>query len=83
MTANCQKVRLEDICSRIISGGTPKSTNAEFYEFGTVPWLDSKEVKFSRIYKTEEKITETGLSAVVVKWINKDPAFVDNVKETV
>lgn len=54
-------VKLGDICSTS-SGGTPKTTNREYYENGTINWLKSGEVSNGFIYYAAEKITELGLS---------------------
>lgn len=44
-------VPLGDICTRVCSGGTPKSNVEEYYN-GDIPWLNTKEVDFNRIYET-------------------------------
>ena len=60
--------RLGEVCSRVCSGGTPKSTNLSYYG-GEIPWLNTKEIDFNRIYSTEKTITESGLSNSSAKWI--------------
>ena len=45
--------RIEEICSKVVSGGTPKSTNPAFYYPEEVPWLKTGEVNYCRIYNTE------------------------------
>ena len=59
---------LGNLCSRIASGGTPKSTKSEYYD-GGIPWLNTKEVNFNRIYATERNISELGLKSSSAKWI--------------
>jgi type I restriction enzyme S subunit len=44
------------------SGGTPKSTNAEYYDNGKIPWINSGELNSSIITKTINYITESGLN---------------------
>ena len=44
------------------SGGTPKSTNAEYYDNGKIPWIYSGELNSSIITKTSNYITESGLN---------------------
>lgn len=56
-----EKVKLGDVCSKITSGGTPKSTNLLFYYPEEIPWLKTKEVNYSRIYNTETYISKEGL----------------------
>lgn len=76
MTSDWKECKLGDICSRVTSGGTPKTTNAEYYENGTIPWLNTKEVHFNRIYSTEKNITEAGLNNSSAKWISKNNIIV-------
>ena len=67
--------KIGSICKRICSGGTPKSTVDEFYG-GGIPWLNTKEVNFNRIYSTESTITEAGLKNSSAKWIDKNAVIV-------
>ena len=63
-----KEVRLGDVCTRVCSGGTPKSTNLSYYG-GKIPWLNTKEIDFNRIYFTEKTITDSGLNNSSAKWI--------------
>lgn len=63
-----KEVRLGDVCTRVCSGGTPKSTNLSYYG-GKNPWLNTKEIDFNRIYSTEKTITDSGLNNSSAKWI--------------
>ena len=63
-----KEVRLGDVCSRVCIGGTPKSTNLSYYG-GEIPWLNTKEIDFNRIYSTEKTITDSGLNNSSAKWI--------------
>ena len=67
--------RLGEVAKQIVSGGTPKSTQAEYYN-GNIPWLNTKEVKNCRIYATERQITELGLCNSSAKWIDKNSVIV-------
>ena len=62
------RVKIQHICSKICSGGTPKSTVTEYYG-GNIPWLNTKEINFNQIYKTEKTITNEGLNNSSAKWI--------------
>ena len=64
----CDVVQLGELCRKVVSGGTPKSTVAEFYD-GDIPWLNTKEVHFNRISQTERKISTLGLENSSAKWI--------------
>lgn len=74
--SNWEPFKIADICSNVTSGGTPKSTNPEYYENGTIPWLNTKEVNFNRIWSTEKQITEKALKESSAKWIPKNSVIV-------
>ena len=67
--------KLGDICKRVCSGGTPKSTEPTYYE-GDIPWLNTKEINFNRIYSTERCITQKGLDNSSAKWIDANCVIV-------
>ena len=67
--------RLGDICKRVCSGGTPKSTESTYYD-GNIPWLNTKEINFNRIYSTERCITQKGLDNSSAKWIDANCVIV-------
>lgn len=70
-----QEVRLGDVCEKVYSGGTPKSSNSMYYN-GNIPWLNTKEVHFNRIYKTEKYITSAGLENSSAKWVPSNSVIV-------
>ena len=70
-----KRIKIRHICSNICSGGTPKSTVSEYYG-GKIPWLNTKEVNFCRIYETERTITDEGLSNSSAKWISANTIIV-------
>jgi len=43
------------------SGGTPLSTNKEYYENGNIPWINSGEVNMPFIVSTKNFITQKGI----------------------
>lgn len=67
--------RLGDICRNVCNGGTPKSTEPSYYG-GNIPWLNTKEVNFCRINKTEKTITDSGFQNSSTKWIEKNSVIV-------
>ncbi len=71
MKSEWNRVQVGELCSRVCSGGTPKSTNSEYYG-GDIPWLNTREVNFNRISKTEGFITQAGLDNSSAKWIKKN-----------
>lgn len=62
-----QKVRIEDLCLKVTSGGTPSRKKAEFYSNGSIPWLKTGELKGWFIYDSQEKITEEAINSSSAK----------------
>lgn len=46
--------------AKIDAGSTPDRSNSKYWN-GYIPWIKTGEVKYSKIYETEEYITSTGL----------------------
>lgn len=69
-------VKLEDICKRVTSGGTPKANVVSYYSPPTIPWLKTKEVNYSRIYNTENYISEEGLNNSSAKLIEPNSIII-------
>ena len=57
-----------DICKKVCSGGTPTSSNPDYYD-GGIPWLNTNEVNFCNIYSTNKTISEEGLNHSAAKYI--------------
>lgn len=55
-----QKFTLDQVSVNIYSGGTPTTTNPDFWN-GNFPWLSSGETRNRYITKTEKSITEQGI----------------------
>ena len=60
---------------KTLSGGTPNSRIESYYN-GTIPWLNTKEIDFNRIYSTEKTITDDGLANSSAKWVPKHAVIV-------
>lgn len=56
--------KLGNLCTAVISGGTPNRKNADYYAKSGegIPWVKTQEIRDGRIYATEEFITELGLA---------------------
>ena len=63
-----ETVAIGDICS-LMTGGTPKSTVADYYEDGTVPWLVSGDIHKMEIRECEGRITEKGVANSNAKYL--------------
>ena len=70
-----KEYKLGDLCDSVCSGGTPSSKRKDYYD-GNIPWLNTKEVNFNRIYSTERNITEDGLNNSSAKWISENSVIV-------
>ncbi|MBR4834795.1 MAG: hypothetical protein IKU86_10775 [Thermoguttaceae bacterium] len=69
MLSGWRKTTVGGLGVRVCSGGTPKSSNPEFYALtGGIPWLNTKEIDFNRVRSTEKHITEAGFNASAAKW---------------
>lgn len=61
----------KDICIKICSGGTPLTSNQDYYN-GTVPWLRTQEVDWGYVYDTKIKITREAINNSSAKMIPAD-----------
>lgn len=69
-------IKIEDICIKVTSGGTPKTTNEAFYNPREVPWLKTAEVNYGRIYDTETYISKEGLARSSAKLIPENSVII-------
>lgn len=72
---NWKEYKVEEICSKVTSGGTPNTRKDEYYG-GNIPWVRTQEVNFNRLYDTEIKITEEGLNNSSAKWIPENSIII-------
>lgn len=63
-------------CIKIQNGGTPSRANAEYWDYGDIPWLTSGEVRQSIITSVDNTITEIGLKNSSAKWIDSRSTLV-------
>lgn len=61
-------VSLKWLCGRY-SGGTPDKNKLQFWESGTIPWLNSGAVNDGRIYEPSAYITQEAFENSSAKWI--------------
>ena len=67
---------IRECCSKIQNGGTPKRSESDYWNPGTIPWLTSSEVRQTLITATENMISELGLKRSSAKWVPKDSTVV-------
>lgn len=63
-----EAVRLGDVV-RMGSGGTPSSRTEKYYKGGTIPWINSGDLKDAVLNSVPLAITEAGLAASSAKWV--------------
>lgn len=55
-----QRVKIKSF-TEVITGGTPSTSKPEYWEEGTIPWLNSGELNQKIVTKSSNHITELGL----------------------
>lgn len=70
-----KEYNIGQLCCSVCSGGTPSSKHSEYYD-GSIPWLNTKEINFNRIYSTEKCISEEGLNNSSARWIKENAVIV-------
>ena len=69
-------IKIKDICSAVYSGGTPNKKHPEYYDGGEIPWLNTGEIAFNRICKTEKYISDIGFRSSSAKWVPANAVIV-------
>ena len=67
--------KIKDV-AQTYSGGTPTSTNSEYYDGGNIPWINSGELNNPIITSTSYYITEEGLKNSSAKLYPQDTVLV-------
>ena len=70
-----RKDKLFRLCDKMGSGGTPRSTNQEFYN-GDIPWIQSGDLTDNYVSETEKKITNEALASSSAKMFPKGTLLV-------
>ena len=60
--------KLGEVCTKVCSGGTPSTSNPEYYK-GNIPWLRTQDVDWKDVYDTDIKITEEAIKNSSAQWI--------------
>ena len=60
--------KLGEVCTKVCSGGTPSTSNPEYYK-GNIPWLRTQDVDWKDVYDTDIKITEEAIKHSSAQWI--------------
>ena len=68
-------LELGEICT-FMTGGTPTSTVADYYENGTIPWLVSGDIHKFEIHECEKRITEKGVENSNARFLPKNSVLI-------
>lgn len=60
-------LEVQDLCSRIGSGGTPSRTNKNYWDNPEINWFKTKELLDTFLFDSEEKISNIGLNNSAAK----------------
>lgn len=66
---------LLEVCETIFSGGTPSTTNIEYWN-GNIPWLSSGETRNKYIIETDKTITDLGLKESSARYAQKSDTVI-------
>ena len=55
--------------AKCYSGATPKTNISNYWDNGTIPWMNSGEVNLGRVFQTEKKITQLGYDSCSTKMV--------------
>ena len=53
--------KIEDVCTRIQAGGTPRRGKDEYWNNGTINWYTTGELQDNFLFGSKEKITEQSI----------------------
>ncbi|MCB0463930.1 MAG: restriction endonuclease subunit S [Flavobacteriaceae bacterium] len=67
--------KLFRLANKMGSGGTPKSTNQDYYN-GSIPWIQSGDLNDGLISKTKKTITQRGLNESSAKIFNSGTVLI-------
>jgi type I restriction enzyme S subunit len=67
---------IEDVCTRVTSGGTPSRREPSYYVDGIWPWVKTQELQDKWLDDTEEHITAEAVSASSAKVLPKNTVLV-------
>lgn len=60
----------------VITGGTPSTSKKQYWNNGTIPWLNSGELNKNRIYDSKKFITKEGLDNSSAKMMPPDTVLI-------
>ncbi|WP_232600138.1 restriction endonuclease subunit S [Photobacterium carnosum] len=76
MSFDSDSLQIQEICSKVCSGGTPSTRVKEFYIDGTIPWIKTKEVNNCKVFSAETYITEDAITKSSAKLIPENSVII-------
>jgi type I restriction enzyme, S subunit len=76
MESDWKRTTLGEVCTQVLTGGTPLKSNDDYFKNAIIPWLKTKEVNFCRIYETENHISDIGLRESAAKLVPTNSVIV-------
>ena len=70
-----REVRLEDVCEKIVGGGTPSTENPDYWQ-GHIPWITSADIVSYKTIKYRRYITDQALDNSATNLIPKNNIIV-------
>jgi type I restriction enzyme S subunit len=70
-----EMVKIKDF-AEVITGGTPSTKVKEYWEKGTIPWLNSGELNEDIVVKSDNYITNLGLEKSAARLMPKDTILI-------
>ena len=74
--ANWRVRSVEEVCTRVTSGGTPSRREPAYYIGGSWPWVKTQELKDGWLHDTEEHITDEAVARSSAKVLPKNSVLV-------
>ena len=62
--------------SKVFTGGTPATSNKEYWENGNIPWINSGEIQNCEVSNLSEFITEAGFASQNLHMLPKNTVVV-------
>ncbi|MFZ4589375.1 MAG: restriction endonuclease subunit S [Ignavibacteria bacterium] len=70
-----EKSKIKDF-TEVITGGTPSTLNIEYWDNGTIPWLNSGELNEDIVIKSDNYITNLGLKNSSARLMPKETVLI-------
>ena len=74
-TEEWERRKVGELCE-IVAGGTPSTSNNQFWNPKEIPWLSSGEVHKKRISTTDDLISQNGFNNSSAKWVKENSVLI-------